>query len=199
MGFVAILLAVMALLGWRGAKAQFGQAPGDMAVLPHPEPTFDGKIGRTVKESTPDFPKEVQAPAGAPNVLLILLNGVKLKPLDGVSLVYTFDDARAPTRHPTQYFEMMANRGIYHDGWMASTTPLRLPWINFGTSPSPDDFKWEFYHVAEDFSQANNLAANNPAKLKELQGVFDAEARKYNVYPLDSLMAERSVNRRAVT
>jgi arylsulfatase len=119
------------------------------------------------------------------------INGVKQKPLEGASLVYSFDDANAPTRHPTQYFEMMANRGIYHNGWMASTTPLRLPWINYGASPSPDDFQWELYHVADDFSQAKNLAASEPAKLKELQDVFDREARKYNVYPLDSTMAER--------
>jgi arylsulfatase len=119
------------------------------------------------------------------------INGVKQKPLEGVSLVYTFDDANAPTRHTTQYFEMMGNRAIYHDGWMASTTPLRLPWITYGASPSPDDFNWELYHVADDFSQAHNLAAQNPAKLKELQQVFDQEAKKYNVYPLDSSFAER--------
>src|SRR5262249_24995368 len=81
---------------------------------------------------------------------------------------------------------------IYHDGWMASTTPLRLPWITTGAEPSPDDFKWELYNVAEDFSQANDLAAKNPEKLKELQSVFDVEARKYNVYPLDSTFAERA-------
>src|SRR5215471_5255087 len=120
------------------------------------------------------------------------INGVTQKPLEGASLVYTFDDAKAPTKHPTQYFEMMANRAIYHDGWMASTTPLRLPWINYGATPSPDDFTWELYHVAEDFSQANDLAAREPAKLKELQQLFDREAKKYNVYPLDSSFAERA-------
>jgi arylsulfatase len=106
-------------------------------------------------------------------------------------MVYTFDDANAPERHTTQYFEMMGNRAIYHDGWMASTTPLRLPWITTGVEPNPDDFKWELYRVAEDFSQANDLAAKNPEKLKELQAIFDAEAKKYNVYPLDSTFAER--------
>jgi arylsulfatase len=119
------------------------------------------------------------------------IDGVKQKPLEGVSLAYTFDDASAPTRHNTQYFEMMGNRAIYHDGWMASTTPLRLPWVTYGASPSPDDFKWELYHVADDFSQAHNLAAQNPAKLKDLQQLFDQEAKKYNVYPLDSSFAER--------
>jgi arylsulfatase len=81
-----------------------------------------------------------------------VLNGVRQRPLEGVSLAYSFDDAKAPTKHPTQYFEMMGNRAIYHDGWMASTTPLRLPWVTYGASPSPDDFKWELYHVADDFS-----------------------------------------------
>jgi len=121
-----------------------------------------------------------------------MLDGVEQKPLDGTSLVYTFDNATAPTRHGTQYFEMMGNRAIYKDGWMASTTPLRLPWINTGFEPNPDDFKWELYNINEDFSQANNLVDKNPAKLKELQDAFDVEARKYNVYPLDSSMASRA-------
>jgi arylsulfatase A-like enzyme len=121
-----------------------------------------------------------------------MLDGVEQKPLDGKSFVYTFDNAPAPTRHGTQYFEMMGNRAIYKDGWMASTTPLRLPWINVGFEPSPDDFKWELYNINEDFSQSNNLADKFPDKLKELQDAFDVEARKYNVYPLDSSMASRA-------
>ena len=121
-----------------------------------------------------------------------MINGVKQTPIEGKSLVYTFDDAKAPTRHTTQYFEMFANRGIYQDGWMANTTPLKMPWVNLGPAFNPDDFQWELYHVAEDFSQANNLAAQNPAKLKELQSVFDREAKKYNVYPLDSSAAART-------
>jgi arylsulfatase A-like enzyme len=120
------------------------------------------------------------------------IGGVKQKPLEGVSMVYTFDDAKAKDRHTTQYFELVGNRGIYHDGWMACTTPLRLPWVILGPDRSPDDFKWELYHVDEDFSQANDLAAKNPEKLKELQAVFDVEAKKYNVYPLDSSFGERS-------
>ena len=121
-----------------------------------------------------------------------MMDGTQQKPLEGVSLVYTFDSANAPTRHGTQYFEMLGNRAIYKDGWMANTTPLRLPWITIGSEPSPDDFKWELYNVNEDFSQANNLADKNPAKLKELQDAFDVEARKYNVYPLDSSFASRA-------
>jgi arylsulfatase len=81
---------------------------------------------------------------------------------------------------------------MYKDGWIASTTPLRLPWVTVGSEPNPDDFKWELYNINEDFSQANNLAAKNPEKLKELQDAFDVEAKKYNVYPLDSSFASRA-------
>jgi arylsulfatase len=122
-----------------------------------------------------------------------ILDGVQQKPLEGVSLAYTFDNANAPTRHSTQYFELVGNRGIYKDGWMASTTPLRLPWVTtVGSEANPDDFKWELYNINEDFSQANNLAERNPSKLKELQDAFDVEAKKYNVYPLDSSFASRA-------
>ena len=121
-----------------------------------------------------------------------VLNGEKQKPLDGISLVYTFDSATAPTRHGTQYFEMLGNRAIYKDGWMASTTPLRLPWVTIGFEPSPNDFKWELYNINEDCSQSNNLAEKNPGKLKELQDAFDVEAKKYNVFPLDSSFASRA-------
>jgi len=121
-----------------------------------------------------------------------MMDGVEQKPIEGVSLVYTFDAPDAPTQHGTQYFELVGNRAIYKDGWMASTTPLRLPWVTVGQEPNPDDFKWELYNVSEDFSQANNLAAENPEKLKELQDAFDAEAKKYNVYPLDSSFASRA-------
>jgi arylsulfatase len=119
------------------------------------------------------------------------LDGIEQKPLDGTSLVYTFDKPDAPTVHNTQYFEMLGNRAIYKDGWMASTTPLRLPWVTSGYEPSPDDFKWELYNVNDDFSQANNLVDKYPDKLKELQDAFDVEAKKYNVYPLDSSFASR--------
>jgi arylsulfatase A-like enzyme len=121
-----------------------------------------------------------------------VLDGVVQKPIEGTSLVYTFGDASVPTRHTTQYFELVGNRAIYKDGWMASTTPLRLPWVTTGYEPNPDDFKWELYNVSQDFSQANNLADKNPDKLKELQKAFDVEARKYNVYPLDSSFASRA-------
>ena len=119
------------------------------------------------------------------------LNGVEQKPIEGVSMAYSFASANAPSTRTTQYFEMLANRAIYHDGWVAATTPLRLPWVTIGSEPDPDDFQWELYHVAEDFSEANDLAAQNPAKLEDLQSVFDREAKKYGVYPLDSSFTPR--------
>lgn len=122
----------------------------------------------------------------------LMLNGTTQRPFDGVSMVYTFENAKAPTRHNTQYFEIVANRGLYHDGWMASTTPLRPPWVVTGAEPGPDDFPWELYNVVEDFSQSKNLAKENPKKLQELQDLFLIEAAKYNVLPIDSSFAERA-------
>jgi len=119
-----------------------------------------------------------------------VLDGVEQKPLEGTSLVYTFDNPKAPTRHPVQYFELVGNRALYKDGWMASTAPLRLPWMT-SAEVNPDDFKWELYNINEDFSQANNLAAKHPEKLKELLEAFEVEAKKYNVYPLDSSFVPR--------
>ena len=123
-----------------------------------------------------------------------VIDGVQQRPIEGTSLAYTFDNASAPERHTTQYFEMFGNRALYKDGWMASTTPLRLPWVTAAgvPDPSPDDFQWELYNVAEDFSQANDLATKNPQKLKELQAAWEVEAKKYDVYPLDSSFAKRA-------
>ena len=123
----------------------------------------------------------------APNVI----NGVTQKPISGTSLMYTFNNPTAATRHTTQYFELLGNRAIYKDGWMASTTPMRLPWVTSGFEPSPNDFKWELYNIDKDPSQSENLASTNPDKLKELQAAFDAEAKKFDVYPLDSSFAPR--------
>jgi len=115
-----------------------------------------------------------------------VVNGVAQKPIEGVSMAYTFDDAKAPSARRTQYFEMMGNRGIYHDGWVACTTPARTPWAPAEfTGDVISGYKWELYHVAEDFSEAVDLAAQNPDKLRELQLLFYAEAAKYNALPLD--------------
>jgi arylsulfatase A-like enzyme len=128
------------------------------------------------------------------------VSGIKQKPIEGVSLAYTFDKANgnAPTRHRTQYFEMLGNRGIYHDGWYANTTPIVAPWELAGT-PSRDvmnGYKWELYNLNKDWTQDNDLAAANPAKLKEMQQLFVAEAKKYQVFPLDNSLATRMVTPR---
>jgi hypothetical protein len=118
------------------------------------------------------------------------IDGIKQKPIEGVSMVYTFDKANAdaPTRHTTQYFEMLGNRAIYHDGWVACTTPVTLPW-ELSTKTPPNvitGYNWELYNVAEDPTEFNDLAAKMPDKLKELQDLFYEEAKKYNVLPLDN-------------
>ena len=119
-----------------------------------------------------------------------MLNGVPQKPIEGTSFVDTFADAKARDRHTTQYFELGVNRGIYHRGWMASAISLP-PWQSVRTAFDPDKQKWELYNVDEDFSQATDLAAANPQKLRELQDMWWAEAGKYNVLPLDWRASER--------
>jgi len=122
----------------------------------------------------------------------VVLNGVTQMPFEGVSMAYTFDDAKVATRHTTQYFELAANRGLYDDGWIASTTPLRPPWVITGAEPDPDDFPWELYNVAIDFSQSKDLAKENPKKLSDLQARFLIEAAKHNVLPIDSSFGDRA-------
>jgi len=117
------------------------------------------------------------------------VNGVVQAPMEGVSMVYTFDDANAPGRHTTQYFEIGGNRAIYHDGWVAATVH-KAPWEPSARRPLAEDV-WELYHVEEDFSETDDLAASNPAKLKELQALFMSEAEKYRVLPIDDRTLER--------
>jgi arylsulfatase A-like enzyme len=124
-----------------------------------------------------------------------LVNGIQQKPIEGVSMVYTFDkaNANAASTRKTQYFEMLSNRGIYNDGWYACTTPPVAPWILNAKMPVPNDYKWELYNIAEDYSQANDLAAKMPDKLKELQTLFLQEAEKYQVLPLDNSSFARAL------
>lgn len=117
------------------------------------------------------------------------VNGTVQTPMQGVSMVYTFADAAAKDRHKTQYFEIFGNRGIYHDGWLAHTVH-RAAWEYQVRHPLNED-KWELYHVDEDFSSAHDLAAKNPAKLKELQELFVKEAIANHAYPLDDRGIER--------
>lgn len=120
------------------------------------------------------------------------VNGISQRPIEGVSLAYSFDDAKEKDRHKTQYFEIFCNRAIYHDGWVAGTVH-KAPWEAKPRVDSFDKDKWELYNVAEDFSQSNDLAAKNPAKLKELQVLFLKEAEKFQVLPLDDRTFERFI------
>lgn len=121
-----------------------------------------------------------------------VVNGHIQRPIEGTSFAYTFsaENADATSRRRQQYFEMMGNRAMYADGWIASCRHGRLPWETAGTY-SWDDDVWELYNVAEDFSQAEDLAEQNPEKLRELQDLFMADAARYNVLPLDDRFAER--------
>jgi arylsulfatase len=123
------------------------------------------------------------------------IDGIKQRPIEGVSMNYTWHraGARAPSRRTTQYFEMLGNRAIYNDGWVACTTPVTLPW-ELNTAPPPDvitGYKWELYNVNEDPTEYDDLAARMPEKLKELQALFYEEAKKYDVLPLDNSRLER--------
>ena len=122
------------------------------------------------------------------------INGFKQVPMNGKSLLYTLNNPDAPEQHKTQYFEVIANQGIYHDGWIANSTPKRLPWEGRGPSnPDPfNDYEWELYNLREDFSQSKNLAKENPEKLEELRAIFISEAKKNQVFPLDDRYIERA-------
>ena len=119
-----------------------------------------------------------------------IVNGAPQAPIEGTSLLYSFNEAGAPERHNTQYFEMFGNRAIYRDGWLARTIH-RAPWQTGMQKPLTEDV-WDLYHVREDFSLANNLAATYPAKLAQLQALFLTEAARYNVLPIDDRTIERT-------
>lgn len=118
------------------------------------------------------------------------VNGYIQRPIEGVSLAYSFADGEQKSRHEKQYFEMMGNRAMYHDGWIACCRHGRLPWETAGTF-SYDDDRWELYNIAQDFSESVDLAESEPTKVAELQDMFLAEAAKYNVLPIDDRFAER--------
>ena len=127
--------------------------------------------------------------AGVPQPLAV--NGVQQRPIEGVSMAYSYNDAGAPENHETQYFEMFGNRGIYHKGWTA-VTRHKTPWLLIGEKvPAFDDDVWELYDTNKDWSQANNLAQKMPEKLHELQRLWLMEAIRYNVLPLDDDLGRR--------
>jgi arylsulfatase len=118
------------------------------------------------------------------------VNGVTQIPMHGTSMTYSFNEAAAPERHTTQYFELMGNRGIYHNGWTAQTKH-RTPWDVVSKAPDFSADVWELYDTTTDWTQSNNLAASQPAKLAEMQQMFLIEAARHNVFPIDDRAAER--------
>ncbi|MGI9253806.1 MAG: arylsulfatase, partial [Thermomicrobiales bacterium] len=114
-------------------------------------------------------------------------------PIDGVSMLPSFNDAKAPEFHETQYFEIMGNRAIYSDGWVAACFHGRTPWQT-GTNPDFQDDVWELYDTSQDWSEANDLATSNPDKLRELQDLFLMEAARHQVFPLDDRGVQRAAD-----
>jgi arylsulfatase len=127
----------------------------------------------------------------------VMVNGIAQKPIEGVSMAYSFDQANAtaPTPHKTQYFEMMADRALYQDGWIASTKVVRPPWEVVGAvNPDPaNNVTWELYDLTKDWTRNNDVAAANPGKLKTLEDLFWVEAAKHQVLPLDASVATRVI------
>lgn len=133
--------------------------------------------------------------AGLPEPVMV--NGIAQRPIEGVSLAYSFDDAKAAGRRTTQYFEMFGSRAIYHDGWIASAPPTQSPWVLTLEKPPADvmnSFKWELYNIDEDWTQSNDLAAKMPEKLRDMQQRFILEAEKYRVFPLDASRLQRFIS-----
>ena len=128
--------------------------------------------------------------AGIPEPQFV--DGIMQSPMEGTSMSYTFSEPKAAERHELQYFEMVGNRGIYHKGWSAVTIH-EVPWKLTGDTPALDDDTWELYDGSDDFSQAKDLAAENPEKLAELQRLFLIEATKYNVLPIDDRKTVRMI------
>jgi arylsulfatase A-like enzyme len=126
------------------------------------------------------------------------VDGIKQNPIEGVSLMYTFDKANAnvASHHQTQYFEMLGDRAIYSNGWIASTSVIRPPWVNYPPKLGVLDYPWELYDLTKDWTQTDDLAKKNPQKLKEMQDLFWKEADKYQVLPLDNSFVSRAITPR---
>ncbi|PWB54468.1 MAG: arylsulfatase [Anaerolineales bacterium] len=135
-----------------------------------------------------DIAPTILEAAGLPEPTMV--NGVLQSPMEGTSILYSFNDGNAPERHALQYFEMFGNRGIYYKGWSA-VTKHRTPWLLVEKAPAFDNDLWELYDGSKDWSQANNLAKENPDMLSQLQRLWLIEAVKYNVVPMDDRTGER--------
>ena len=149
----------------------------------------DKGVLRTQFTHVTDVAPTILEAAGLPEPTTV--NGVQQSPMEGTSMLYTFNDSDAAERHDLQYFEMFANRGIYHKGWSA-VTKHRTPWVMVGGAlPAFDDDVWELYDGSTDYSQAHDLAAEHPERLHHLQRLWLIEATKYNVLPMDDRTSER--------
>jgi len=127
-----------------------------------------------------------------------MVDGIKQSPIEGVSMMYTFDakNEKAPSTHKIQYFEMFGDRAIYHDGWIASTKVMRPPWVTLTPQQNVLDYPWELYNLKNDWTQYEDVAKKYPAKLKEMQALFWKEAAKYQVLPLDASVVTRIITPR---
>jgi hypothetical protein len=164
-------------------------------VMAWPNQIKDAGGLRTQFHHVIDIVPTILEASGIPEPTMV--NGIAQRPIEGVSMAYTWDkaNANAPSKRETQYFEMWGNRAIYHDGWVAATTPPAASWL-MGTTKMPDvveGYKWELYNIAEDYSEANDLAAKMPEKLHQMQERFLVEGTKYNVFPLDNSVLERAL------
>ncbi len=204
----AIRMAGLGAMGGPGSYPHY--AAGWAWALGAPMPwmkTVASHLGATRNGMVVSWPKGISAAPGlrtqfghvndiVPTILEAaklaapaVVDGIKQKPINGTSLVYSFNDARAPERHVTQYFEVFGHRAIYHQGWMASAFHTRLPWKAFSLEQkSFDADKWELYDLSRDFSQAHDLAAKEPARLADMKALFLAEAAANDVLPLANII-----------
>jgi len=176
--------------------SHFGGTRNGM-VMAWPARIKDAGSTRTQFHHVIDIVPTILDAAGLPEPVMV--NGVAQKPIEGVSMAYTWDkaNANAPGQRVTQYFEMFGSRAIYHDGWIASAPPTQAPW-DLSLAPPPSDvmngFAWELYDIDSDWSQSNDLAAKMPDKLRDMQQLFLMEAAKYQVFPLDASRLTRFIS-----
>jgi arylsulfatase len=181
-------VALDAPFGWmKQVASDFGGTRNGMVVSWPKGIKAKNEIRRQFSHVIDVAPTVLQA-AGLPEPKMV--NGLRQIPMEGTSLVYSFDDAKAKERHTTQYFEISGNRAIYHDGWFARTIH-RAPWEAKPRRAVTDNTAWELFDVRSDFSLANDLAAKNPKKVAEMQALFLKEAARYHVLPLDDRVFER--------
>jgi arylsulfatase len=182
-------MALDAPFGWmKQVPSDFGGTRNGM-VVHWPKGIKAKNEIRTQFSHVIDVAPTILEAAGLPEPKVV--NGTPQFPMEGISLVYSFDDADATGRHETQYFEIAGNRGIYHDGWFARTIH-RAPWESKGRRPLADDI-WELYDTRADFSLSRDLAADNAGKVEEMKALFMQEAEKYHVLPIDDRVFERTL------